>query len=59
MCPQYDWRQLADLHRTTDPAQIGAEVRRLHQSGLKPRDIAASLRLDLSFVLSALTQDPR
>jgi hypothetical protein len=47
----YDFR---DLHRPTEPAAIAAAIRRLQQQGLKPRDIADSLRLDLSAVLEAL-----
>jgi transposase-like protein len=52
----YDWRQLADLHRPTDEAAIGAEIRRLYQTGLKPRDISSALRLDISTVIQALAR---
>jgi hypothetical protein len=52
--PAYDWRLLADVHKPTDPAAIAAEIRRLHATGLKPRDISNTLRLDLGVVLQAL-----
>jgi len=45
----------ADRHRPTDHASLVAEIRRLgSDSGLKARDIAAALRLDLAYVLHAL-----
>ncbi len=47
-----------DQHRPSDPAVIAAEIRRLHRDGLKPRDIANSLRLGLGAVLEALRQEP-
>jgi hypothetical protein len=47
----------ADIHRPTDPVVIAAEICRLRQTGLTPRDIANSLRLGLGAVLEALRQD--
>jgi transposase-like protein len=44
------------LHRPTDEGAIGAEIRRLYQTGLKPRDISTALRLDISTVIRALQQ---
>ena len=43
-----------DRHRPTDPEVLATEIRRLHASGLRPRDIAQALRLDLGTVLGAL-----
>jgi hypothetical protein len=54
MSPAYDWR---DMFKPTDPTAIAAEIRRLHQTGLKPRDIATSLRMGLGAVLEALRKD--
>jgi hypothetical protein len=51
------WALLANLHRPTDPTALAGEIRRLHGTGLTPRDIATSLRIDLSVVLTALRQD--
>jgi hypothetical protein len=48
------WRLLEDLYRPTDRAVISAEIRRLHATGLKPRDISSALRIDVSAVLEAL-----
>ena len=49
-----DWRAQADLHRPTDRGAVAAEIRRLVANGLKPRDVAAALRLGLGQVLEAL-----
>ena len=49
---------LAGLHRPADPAALRAECRRLHSTGLKPRDIACALRLALGQVLEALHNQP-
>jgi hypothetical protein len=54
--PAYDWRLLADMHRPTDAAQITATIRHLHESGLKPHDIANVMRLGLGAVLQALRE---
>jgi hypothetical protein len=54
--PQHDWRLLADMHKPTDPEQIAVEIRRQHREGLKPRDIAATLRVDMGVVLAALRE---
>jgi hypothetical protein len=60
--PTFDWRALtgsdayelhAQLHRP-DPAGIAAEVQRLAREGLKPRDIASALRVNVTQVLKAL-----
>lgn len=50
------WQLLADMHRPADPQAIGAEIRRLHQSGLTVRDVAVALRLDLGQVLTAISE---
>jgi hypothetical protein len=47
-----------DRHRPTDPQLIAKECRRLAATGLRPRDIAAALRLDLTFVISAVNTRP-
>jgi hypothetical protein len=44
----------ANLHKPSDPDAFALEIRRLHSEGLKPRDIANALRLDLAAVLTAL-----
>jgi hypothetical protein len=49
-----DYRALANALRPTDQSQIQTEIRRLYSNGLKPRDISAALRIDLSAVLTAL-----
>ncbi len=54
MSSQYNWTQLAQMHRPTDPAVIAAEIRRMYREGLKPRDIAVALRLGVSAVLQVL-----
>jgi hypothetical protein len=46
----------ADLHRPTDPGALAREIRRLARTGLRPRDIAAALRVDLGAVLSAIRE---
>ena len=48
----YDQR--ANAHRPTDSAALQAEMRRLASSGLRVRDIAVALRIDLGAVLEAL-----
>ena len=50
---------LAALNRPSAPDAIHAEVRRLHSTGLKPRDVAAALQLPLPEVLTALTTTDR
>jgi hypothetical protein len=50
------WQMLANMHRPTDPAVIAAEIRRLRQTGLTPRDMSNTLRLDLAVVLEALRE---
>jgi hypothetical protein len=57
MTTAYDWRQLADLYRPTDEGAIAAEIRRLYQTGLKPRDISSAMRLDISTVIRALWEE--
>jgi hypothetical protein len=49
---------LAQLHKPTDPRAIAVEIRRMHAGGLKPRDVAVALRLDLSQVLEAIGEKP-
>lgn len=51
-----DYESLANEHRPTDPDALAIEIHRLHRGGLKPRDIASALRLDLAAVLTALRQ---
>lgn len=45
-----------DTHRPTDGETLQAEIRRLHSTGLKPRDIADSLRIGLAAVQQALRE---
>jgi len=63
MSPAFDWRLMvsavdhdrrAQMHRPTDPSVVAGEIRRLRQTGLTARDVAALLRLDLGVVLAAL-----
>ena len=49
-----DYRVLAELHRPRDDASLAAECRRLHATGLTPRDVATALRVDLANVLEWL-----
>jgi len=56
MSPQYDWRQLAELHRPTDGAVMVAAIQKMHQSGLTARDISDTLRIGLAAVHQALNQ---
>jgi hypothetical protein len=51
---QYDWRDLATLHRPRDAELLAREARRLHADGLKPRDVSAALKLPLGDVLAAI-----
>jgi hypothetical protein len=51
MSPQFDWR---DMFKPTDPAAIVSEIRRLNRDGLKPHDIAATLRIGVAAVEQAL-----
>ena len=51
---ELDWRRLSEQHRPDDPAQLTAEIRRLHATGLTARDVASALRLDLGLVLEAI-----
>jgi hypothetical protein len=46
----------ADLYRPTDPAVLAREIRRLVGAGLKPRDVATALRIDLAVVLGAIRE---
>ncbi len=61
--PAYDWRhmmaatdydRLARVHRPDDTRRLHLEIRRLVADGLKPRDVAQALRVDLGVVLEAL-----
>jgi hypothetical protein len=54
---ELDWRALADRHRPRDPGALAREIRRQVASGLKPRDVASAMRLDLGQVLAALRVD--
>ena len=45
---------LANLHRPTDQATLAASIREMAARGLKPLDIAESMRLDIGVVLAAL-----
>ena len=40
--------------KPTSPAAIGVECRRLHQTGLRARDIASALGIAMPVVLEAL-----
>lgn len=50
----HEYQLCAQQHRPQDQAAMAAEIRRLSAEGLKPRDIAAALRLDLAAVLVML-----
>jgi hypothetical protein len=52
------WQLLADMHKPADQGAIAQEIRRLHATGLKSRDIAQALRLDIAVVLEALRATP-
>jgi hypothetical protein len=54
MSAHLDWRQMANLHRPTDPALLAAEMQRLAAQGLTPRDISVALAIDIGVVLEAL-----
>lgn len=51
-----DYITCAQRHRPTDSTAIAAEVRRLHTTGLRPRDIASALRVHPQIVLILLGQ---
>jgi hypothetical protein len=48
-----DWR---DLYRPTNPDDLAAAIRRMAKQGLKPRDVASMMRLNIAVVLQALRQ---
>jgi hypothetical protein len=48
------WAMLATMHRPTDAAGIAAAARQLASTGLKPRDIAATLGLTENAVIQLL-----
>lgn len=50
------YARLAQLHRPTDPAQLRAEVMRLHRSGPTGRDIATALRMAPDEVVNLLAE---
>jgi hypothetical protein len=50
------WHMLAEMHKPADPALLAVEIRRLHGTGLRVRDIAATLRLNIAVVLEALRE---
>jgi hypothetical protein len=52
------YQALAELHRPSDPAAIAREVRRLHNTGLKARDIAVALRIAPDQVMNMLEPPP-
>lgn len=45
---------LASMHRPTDPAELSAEIRRLHRGGLTAQDVSVALRLSLDYVVNIL-----
>lgn len=49
-----EYHHRATRHRPANPADLGAEVRRLAASGLKPRDIASALRVSVPEVVVML-----
>lgn len=49
-----NYESASQQHRPSDPHELAAEIRRLHSTGLSPRDIAAALRLALPAVVEAL-----
>ena len=51
-----DYARLSQLHRPTDPGAFAAEIRRLNAEGLKPRDIASHLGMQIDVVLTALRE---
>ena len=63
MSPAYDWRRMAAaadydrrarMHAPLDPETLAAAIRKLRHDGLRPRDIAVTLRLELAAVVEAL-----
>lgn len=48
------YRKRAELHRPTSIEELRREVVRLAADGLRVRDIASSLRLDLAVVINLL-----
>jgi len=54
MTTALDYTALAQLHRPSDPPALRAECRRFLATGLKPRDVAVALRIDLALVLEPL-----
>lgn len=49
-----EYHHRATRHRPDNPADLGAEVRRLAASGLKPRDIASALGISVPEVVGML-----
>ena len=63
----YDWRRMAAaadydrrarMHAPLDPETLAAAIRKLRSDGLRPRDIAVTLRLELAAVVEALRYLP-
>lgn len=48
------YETLANLNRPADESALAAEVRRLHASGLSPRDVSQALRIALPAVLNII-----
>jgi hypothetical protein len=44
----------ANKFRPEDPAALADEVRRLHKTGLTPRDISTALHLPPDFIINVL-----
>jgi hypothetical protein len=53
-----DYDRRANAHHPQSADAMAIEIRRLHSTKLKPRDIASALRLDLGQVLEAITDSP-
>ena len=53
-----DYARLAELNRPANKADLAREVTRLVETGLKPRDVAQALRIDLAEVLTLLARQP-
>jgi hypothetical protein len=49
-----DYAALAQMHRPADPQAMVAEIRRLHGTGLTPRDISVALHIALAQVLESI-----
>jgi hypothetical protein len=49
-----EYNQRAEQYRPMNPEALAAEIRRMVDGGLRPRDVAAALRIGLPIVLQAM-----